>query len=128
VTDKTITTAAEMRVAAAKAVGDLRRRDIPRSDAEDAGEGYDLAIDEAQEAIRALPVAAPDPLDDPRVQALVELLKAARLDLALYVARDWPEPQRSQYLHIEKKYRHDMGLCYQIDAALAAFEKDRANG
>ena len=39
------------------AAGDLRGRDVPKRDAEDAGEAYDLAIDEAQAAIRAL---APD--------------------------------------------------------------------
>jgi hypothetical protein len=51
--DKPITTAAEMRVAAAGAVAKLIGRNIRRDEALDAGEGYDLAIDEAQEAIRA---------------------------------------------------------------------------
>lgn len=34
--------------------GRLRGRDVPKRDAEDAGEAYDLAIDEAQAVISAL--------------------------------------------------------------------------
>ena len=40
--------------AAIEAVGNLRGRNVPKRDAEDVGEAYDLAIDEAQDAIRAL--------------------------------------------------------------------------
>ena len=40
--------------AAIEAVGRLRGRDVQKRDAEDVGEAYDLAIDEAQDAIRAL--------------------------------------------------------------------------
>ena len=39
--------------AAIEAVGLLRGRDVQKRDAEDVGEAYDLAIDEAQDAIRA---------------------------------------------------------------------------
>ena len=40
--------------AAIEAVGRLRGRDVQKRDADDVGEAYDLAIDEAQDAIRAL--------------------------------------------------------------------------
>jgi len=40
--------------AAIEAVGRLRGRDVQKRDAEDVGEAYDLAIDEAQDAIRQL--------------------------------------------------------------------------
>ena len=40
--------------AAIEAVGRLRGIDVQKRDAEDVGEAYDLAIDEAQDAIRAL--------------------------------------------------------------------------
>ena len=39
--------------AAIEAVGRLRGRDVQKRDAEDVGEAYDLAINEAQDAIRA---------------------------------------------------------------------------
>ena len=44
---------------AASVVEELRHRDIQMRDAVDAGEGYDLAIDEAGVAIRALKGAKP---------------------------------------------------------------------
>ena len=45
--------------AAIEAVGRLRGRDVQKRDAEDVGEAYDLAIDEAQDAIRALAKKGP---------------------------------------------------------------------
>ena len=60
---------------------------------------------------------------DPAVQALVDLLREARADLAVYVDTDWPEPQRSQYKPLQAKWKRDMELCWRIDAALAAFDK-----
>jgi len=47
---------------AAGAVAALRCRDVPKRDAQDTGEAFDFAIDEAQAAIRAL---APDPSRSP---------------------------------------------------------------
>jgi phage I-like protein len=54
--------------------------------------------------------------------ALAELLKEARLDLAGYVAADWPEDLREKYPTYENKHRRDMALCWHIDAALAAYQ------
>ena len=53
---------------------------------------------------------------------LAELLKEARVDLAGYVAADWPEDLRAKYPTYENKHRRDMALCWQIDAALAAYQ------
>ena len=58
--------------AAIEAVGRLRGRDVQKRDAEDIGEAYDLAIDEAQDAIRA-DLCTPT---DERVKALMEAVKA----------------------------------------------------
>lgn len=52
--ERLTTERATIRRDALYAVGALRGRDVPKRDAEDVGEAYDLAIDEAQAAIRAL--------------------------------------------------------------------------
>lgn len=57
--------------------------------------------------------------DAPELLALVGLLAEARTDLAAYVDADWPEHQRSNYPPIQAKWKRDMALCWQIDAALA---------
>lgn len=57
-----------------------------------------------------------------KANALAELLKEARVDLAGYVAADWPEDLRAKYPTYESKHRRDMALCWQIDAALAAHQ------
>lgn len=49
---------------AVAAIGDLRGSDVPPGDARDAGEGFDLAIDRAQSAIRALTALDKEGEDD----------------------------------------------------------------
>jgi hypothetical protein len=61
-------------------------------------------------------------------RVLIDLLRQARSDLAAYVDADWPAHLCEQYPSYARKRERDMALCYEIDAALAAFEKDRADG
>jgi len=75
------------------------------------------AIDNNRAArIRSALAAQPSP----DVAVLVALLAEARTDLAAYVDADWPEHQRSNYPPIQAKWKRDMELCWQIDAALAS--------
>ena len=53
------------------------------------------------------------------VVELVRLLAEARADLAAYVDEDWPAQTRFAYPAVDAKWRRDMVLCWQIDAALA---------
>ena len=55
----------------------------------------------------------------PDVAELVALLAEARTDLAAYVDAAWPEHQRSFFPVVQEKWKRDMVLCWQIDAALA---------
>jgi len=50
--------------------------------------------------------------------ALRVLLVEARDELAEYANADWPEPSRSQYPDIMRRWKRDMDLCWRIDAAL----------
>ena len=50
--------------------------------------------------------------------ALRALLTEARDDLEEYANADWPEPSRSQYPDIMRRWKRDMDLCWRIDAAL----------
>lgn len=69
--------------------------------------------------------ATPDPLSDPRVKALVELLREASDELESYVDADWPADLRAKYLSYQQKWERDMGFCSRIDAALRAIEEGR---
>lgn len=68
---------------------------------------------------------AVDPMDDPRVTALVGLLKEARDDIEAYVDADWPENLRAQYPSYLSKWERDMELCRRIDAVLSALEENK---
>lgn len=67
--------------------------------------------------------ATPDPLSDPCVKALVDLLREASGDLKAYVDADWPENLRAQYPSYQRKWERDMELCHRIDASLRAIEE-----
>ena len=58
------------------------------------------------------------------LDALRALLTEARDDLEEYANADWPEPSRSQYPDIMRRWKRDMDLCWRIDAAL---QKDTPN-
>jgi hypothetical protein len=57
---------------------------------------------------------------DPRVRALVALLREARDDLAVYVEADYPESLRCKYPDTQRRWARDMELCDRIDAVLRA--------
>mgnify|MGYP001025850980 CR=1 FL=1 len=65
----------------------------------------------------------PDPISDPRVRAIVELLREANNDLKAYVDADWPERMRRQYPDMQRRWKRDMELCRRIDAAMRAIEE-----
>jgi hypothetical protein len=46
------------------------------------------------------------------------LLVEARDELAECANADWPEPSRSHYPDIMRRWKRDMDLCWRIDAAL----------
>ena len=50
--------------------------------------------------------------------ALRALLVEARFELAEHANADYPEPSRSQYPDIMRRWKRDMDLCWRIDAAL----------
>jgi hypothetical protein len=107
VTDKPITTAEEMREAAANLCQEM-----------DLGKGTNPYAwpERLSEAIRALPVASPDPLDDPRVRTLVELVK--------YLA-----DENEDHLRVVLCGNPTVcdALVTKARAALTAFEKDRTD-
>jgi hypothetical protein len=69
----------------------------------------------AAEHIAALPA-------DPRVEKLLEALREARSELESFINAEWPEARRAEYPHVQAKWECDMGVCWRIDAVLAAWE------
>lgn len=63
-------------------------------------------------------------------EALDDLIREARAELAAYIDVDWPENARDAYPPIMAKWRRDMKLCWRIDATLAAYDaaKGEAGG
>ena len=59
---------------------------------------------------------------DPRVEKLVEALREARSELESFINAEWPEARRAEYPHVQAKWECDMGVCWRIDAVLAAWE------
>jgi hypothetical protein len=119
VTDKPITTAEEMREAAILATARMPM-EIPR----DPRAAYHAALDAVEAAIRALPVAAPDPLDDPRVRTLVEALEPFSRAWGIACASG-----QTSMVRLGSLARDEVpGVCFmRARAALAAFEKDRTD-
>ena len=72
----------------------------------------------AREAVPALAAKLAE------VEKLVEALREARSELESFIDAEWPEARRAEYPHVQAKWECDMGVCWRIDAAIAAWEAD----
>lgn len=63
-----------------------------------------------------------DPMQDPRVKALVKLSQDAASCLYAYVNAEYPEESRNEWPDVMRRFNRDIELVHEINAALAALE------